>query len=165
MVEVPLEIEAELPRDFEGAAVLASSGLPRRVRIRASKDALKLSTAYRADQLAADIVRTALRGTSSDVQRVQEAVMKFVRAVRDRRQDGAPRVVPTNGRGRIEVVEVMGTARSQPPPAPVQPFERTHPQTRPPPPPAFDRQALLEKRVSDLEAALTRLRSGGDLVE
>ena len=162
MVEVPLEIEAELPRDFEGAAVLASSGLPRRVRIRASKDALKLSTAYRADQLAADIVRTALRGTSSDVQRVQEAVMKFVRAVRDRRQDGATLVVSTNGRGKIEVVEVMGTARSQPPPAPVQPFDR--PQSRPPPA-ALDRLAQFEKRVSDLEAALTRLRSGGDLVE
>jgi len=161
MVEVPLEIEAELPRDFEGAAVLASSGLPRRVRIRASKDALKLSTAYRADQLAADIVRTALRGTSSDVQRVQEAVMKFVRAVRDRRQDGATLVVSTNGRGKIEVVEVMGTARPQPPPAPVQPFERQ--QSRPPP--ALDRLALLEKRLSDLEAVLTRLRSGGDLLE
>jgi len=162
MVEVPLEIEAELPRDFEGAAVLASSGLPRRVRIRASKDALKLSTAYRADQLAADIVRTALRGTSSDVQRVQEAVMKFVRAVRDRRQDGATLVVSTNGRGKIEVVEVMGTARSQPPPAPAQPFDR--PQSRPPPA-ALDRLVQLEKRITDLEAALTRLRSGGDLVE
>ena len=89
MVEVPLEIEAELPREFEGAALLASSGLPRRVQIRAAKDALKLSTAYRADRLVGDIVRTALRGTSSDVLRVQEAVMRFVRAVRDRRQDGA----------------------------------------------------------------------------
>ena len=28
MVEVPLEIEAELPREFEGSALLASSGLP-----------------------------------------------------------------------------------------------------------------------------------------
>src|SRR5258705_13286690 len=99
MVEVPLEIEAELPREFEGAAVLASSGLPRRVRIRASKDALKLSTAYRADQLAADIVRTALRGTSSDVQRVQEAGVKCGRAGRARRRDGAPLVVSANGRG------------------------------------------------------------------
>jgi len=51
MVEVPLEIEAELPREFDGAALLASSGLPRRVRLRAAKDALKLSTAYRADRL------------------------------------------------------------------------------------------------------------------
>ena len=40
MVEVPLEIEAELPRDFEGSALLASSGLPRRVRIKATKDSL-----------------------------------------------------------------------------------------------------------------------------
>src|SRR5205807_1810842 len=52
MVEVPLEIEAELPRDFEGSANLASSGLPRRVRMRAPKDSLKLSTAYRTDRLA-----------------------------------------------------------------------------------------------------------------
>ena len=86
MVEVPLEIEAELPREFEGSALLASSGLPRRVRIKSAKDALKLSTAYRADQLVGDIVRSSLRGTASDVHRVQEAVMKFVRAVRERRQ-------------------------------------------------------------------------------
>jgi len=170
MVEVPLEIEAELPREFEGSAVLASSGLPRRVRIRATKDALKLSTAYRADQLAADIVRTALRGTSSDVQRVQEAVMKFVRAVRDRRQDGATLVVSTNGRGKIDVVELVGSSKP-PPPAPVQPFDRTQPferpQSRPPAaaPVVPDRLPLLEKRVADLEAALARLRTGGDLVE
>src|SRR2546430_3390617 len=53
--------KAELPRDFEGAALLASSELPRRVRIKATKYSLKLSTAYRADQLARDIVRTARR--------------------------------------------------------------------------------------------------------
>ena len=41
------EIEAELPREFDGAALLASSGLPRRVRLKAAKDGLKLSTAYR----------------------------------------------------------------------------------------------------------------------
>ena len=35
MVEVPLEIEAELPREFEGVALLAASGLPRKVRIKA----------------------------------------------------------------------------------------------------------------------------------
>src|SRR5438105_15942723 len=67
MVEVPLEIEAVLPREFDGAALLASSGLPRKVKIKAAKDALKLSTAYRADQLIADIVRSALRGTAQDV--------------------------------------------------------------------------------------------------
>src|SRR5213079_1702391 len=73
---------------------------------------------YRADRLVADIVRSALRGTSSDVLRVQDAVMKFVRAVRDRRQDGASLLVSSNGRGKIDVVEAMGTARSLPPPLP-----------------------------------------------
>jgi len=42
MVEVPLEIQAELPRDFEGAALLSSSGLPRKVRLKAQRDALSL---------------------------------------------------------------------------------------------------------------------------
>src|SRR5438309_1852230 len=111
MVEVPLEIEAELPRDFEGAALLASSGLPRRVRIKATKDSLKLSTAYRADQLVGDIVRTALRGAANDIIRVQDAVMKFIRAVRERRQDGATLLISSNGRGKIEVVEAGATAR------------------------------------------------------
>src|SRR3954452_11719884 len=77
MVEVPLEIEAELPREFDGAALLASSGFPRRVRLKAAKDGLKLSTAYRADQLVADIVKSALKGNQIDVERAQEAVMKF----------------------------------------------------------------------------------------
>src|SRR5712692_7775530 len=63
MVEVPLEIEAELPREFEGAALLAASGLPRKVKIKAPRDSVKLSTAYRTDQLLCDIVKTALRGT------------------------------------------------------------------------------------------------------
>src|SRR5919204_4337506 len=116
MVEVPLEIEAELPRDFEGSAMLASSGLPRRVRIRAPKDSLKLSTAYRTDQLAADIVRTAMRGSASDIMRVQEVVMKFIRAVRERRQDGAMLLVSSNGRGKIDVVEQHPT-RSMPTPS------------------------------------------------
>ena len=168
MVEVPLEIEAELPREFEGAALLASSGLPRRVQIKAAKDSLKLSTAYRADRLVADIVRSALRGTSSDVLRVQDAVMKFVRAVRDRRQDGASLLVSSNGRGKIDVVEAMGTARSLPPPLPPQPFEKprlaaTPELPRAPAPP--DRTAMLERRLAELEAAMTRLATGGDLVE
>jgi hypothetical protein len=159
MVEVPLEIEAELPREFEGAALLASSGLPRRVRIKQAKDALKLSTAYRADQLVADIVRSAFRGTASDIHRVQDAVMKFVRAVRERRQDGATLLVSSNGRGKIDVVEVMASARAQPPPVLAQPHET------PRPPVAPDRVALLERRVADLESALARFSSGGDLVE
>ncbi len=71
MVEVPLEIESELPREFDGAALLASSGLPRRVRLKAARDALKLSTAYRADQLVGDIVKSALRGSAEEVGKVQ----------------------------------------------------------------------------------------------
>src|SRR6267142_2180669 len=165
MVEVPLDIEAELPREFEGAALLASSGLPRRVQIKAAKDALKLSTAYRADRLVGDIVRTALRGTSSDVLRVQEAVMRFVRAVRDRRQDGASLLVSSNGRGKIDVVEAMGTARPLPPPLPPQPFEKSRPSAPAPAPVPPDRAALLERRIAELEAAMTRLATGGDLVE
>src|SRR5947208_12101750 len=89
MVEVPLEIEAELPREFDGAALLAASGLPRKVKIKAAKDSLKLSTAYRTDQLVGDIVKSAMRGTASDVQRVQDAVNRFIRTVRERRQEGA----------------------------------------------------------------------------
>src|SRR5881394_2351581 len=117
MVEVPLEIEAELPRDFEGSAQLASSGLPRRVRMRAPKDSLKLSTAYRTDQLAGDIVRTAMRGTVNDIMRVQDAVMKFIRAVRERRQDGATLVVSSNGRGKIDIAEHVPAPRVASPPA------------------------------------------------
>src|SRR3984893_1866791 len=162
MVEVPLEIEAELPRESEGAAWLAPSGLPRRMQTKAAKDALKLSTAYRADRLVGDIVRSALRGTANDVLRVQDAVMKFVRAVRDRRQDGASLLVSSNGRGKIDVVEAMGTARPLPPPFPPQPFEKSRPPAPPAPP---DRTAMLERRLADLEAAMTRLATGGDLVE
>src|SRR6058998_765738 len=144
MVEVPLEIEAELPRDFEGSAQLASSGLPRRVRMRAPKDSLKLSTAYRTDQLAGDIVRTAMRGTVNDIMRVQDAVMKFIRAVRERRQDGATLVVSSNGRGKIDVLEAWATARfAAAPPAPAP--------EAPPSPAPPDRLAGLERRVADLE--------------
>src|SRR2546429_88098 len=107
MVEVPLEIEAALPRDFEGAAVLSSSGLPRKVRLKAQRDALKLSTAYRADQLMADLVKTALRGSPIDVEKVQLAARNFVRSVRERRQDGATLTVESNGRGKIEVSESL----------------------------------------------------------
>ena len=158
MVEVPLEIEAELPRDFEGAALLASSGLPRRVRIKATKDSLKLSTAYRADQLLGDIVRTALRGAANDIIRVQDAVMKFIRAVRERRQDGATLLISSNGRGKIDVVEAGATARfAAAPPAPA-------PEVPPSPAPP-DRLAALERRVADLEAAIRRTAQTADLAD
>src|SRR5207237_7613741 len=158
MVEVPLEIEAALPRDFEGAALLASSGLPRRVRIKATKDSLKLSTAYRADQLLGDIVRSALRGAANDIIRVQDAVMKFIRAVRERRQDGATLLVSSNGRGKIDVVESGVTARLAPVQAAPEPG-------RPPSPPAPDRLAALERRVGDLEAAVRRTAQAADLAD
>jgi len=158
MVEVPLEIEAALPRDFEGAALLASSGLPRRVRIKATKDSLKLSTAYRADQLLGDIVRTALRGAANDIIRVQDAVMKFIRAVRERRQDGATLLISSNGRGKIDVVEAGATARfAAAPPAPA-------PEVPPSPAPP-DRLAALERRVADLEAAIRRTAQTADLAD
>ena len=158
MVEVPLEIEAELPRDFEGSALLASSGLPRRVRIKATKDSLKLSTAYRADQLLGDIVRSALRGAANDIIRVQDAVMKFIRAVRERRQDGATLLVSSNGRGKIDVVESGVTARLAPVQAAPEPGG-------PPSPPAPDRLAALERRVADLEAAVRRTAQTADLAD
>jgi len=118
MVEVPLEIEAALPRDFEGAAVLSSSGLPRKVRLKAQRDALKLSTAYRADQLMADLVKTALRGSPMDVEKVQLAARNFVRSVRERRQDGASLRIESTERGRIEIAESMPQAPARPRPQP-----------------------------------------------
>src|SRR5438445_4710955 len=105
MVEVPLELETELPREFDGQAVLASSGVPRKVKLRAAKDALKLSTAYRADVLLSDIVRLSLRGTAADVGKVLEATQRFVRLVRERRPDGASLTVASNGRGKHDVLE------------------------------------------------------------
>ena len=162
MVEVPLETEAELPRDFEGSAQLASSGLPRRVRMRAPKDSLKLSTAYRTDQLAGDIVRTAMRGTVNDIMRVQDAVMKFIRAVRERRQDGATLVVSSNGRGKIDIAEHVPAPRVASPPAAVAPAPEPPPRPAPPPP---DRLAVVERRVADLEAALSRVAPSRDLAD
>ena len=153
MVEVPLEIEAELPRDFEGAALLSSSGLPRKVKIKAQRDALKLSTAYRADQLLADVVRTVLRGSPIDVERVQIAAKSFVRAVRERRQDGATLTVESNGRGRIEVKESMPQAPTRPP---------TPTGNGPVPSTVSDRVAGLEKRLEQLEARLARIPAGED---
>jgi len=155
MVEVPLEIQAELPRDFEGAALLSSSGLPRKVRLKAQRDALKLSTAYRADQLLADLVKTALRGSPIDVEKVQVAARNFVRSVRERRQDGAMLTVESNGRGKIEVSESLPPS---PTPARVTPAEgsRTSPSS-----PA-DRLAALERRVDQIEGRIARLLPHGD---
>jgi len=148
MVEVPLEIEAELPREFDGAAVLASSGLPRKVKLKAPKDALKLSTAYRADQLLADVVRTSLRGTAADVQRVRDAVTRFVRTVRERRQDGATLTVSATGRGNIEVVELSPAARAAAP-------ERPRVPSQPPP----------DRRAAEMQAALSRVTELTDRVK
>ena len=148
MVEVPLEIEAELPREFEGAALLAASGLPRKVKIKAPKDSVKLSTAYRTDQLLCDIVKTALRGTEGDVQRVKEAAQKFIRTVRERRQDGASLLVSSNGRGKIDVLEQLPVAR---------------PGGTPGDGPRL--QAALEKRVAELEAGFAKIAGAGELAD
>ena len=148
MVEVPLEVEAELPREFDGAALLASSGLPRKVKIKAQRDTLKLSTAYRADQLLGDVVRTTLKGTPQDVTRVTEATAVFVRKVRERRPDGASLLVQSNGRGKIEVIESFPQpqGRGQAPAAQVQ--------ASGPGGTLADRMNALERRLADLEAKL-----------
>ena len=156
MVEVPLEIEAELPREFDGAALLAASGLPRKVKIKAAKDSLKLSTAYRTDQLVGDIVKSAMRGTASDVQRVQDAVNRFIRTVRERRQEGATLTVNSNGRGKIDVIEQMPASTRGAMPA-VTPADM--------PRMAADKAAALEKRISELESGFGRVAAGGDLTE
>src|SRR5256885_5223861 len=155
MVEVPLEIEAALPRDFEGAAVLSSSGLPRKVRLRAQRDALKLSTAYRADQLMADLVKTALRGSPLDVEKVQLAARNFVRSVRERRQDGATLTVESNGRGKIEVSESL--------PPPPTPSGATPPDgSRPAVSTLADRLAALERPVDPIQGPAMPAGDGGD---
>ena len=155
MVEVPLEIEAELPREFDGAALLAASGLPRKVKIKAVKDSMKLSTAYRADQLVGDIVKSALRGTAADVQRVQEAVTRFIRTVRERRQEGATLLVSSNGRGKIDVTEQMPGAPRGATPA-ITPVDVPRLGVSP------DRLLALEKRLSELESGFARVVTGGD---
>src|SRR5438270_7659089 len=156
MVEVPREIEAELPREFDGAALLAASGLPRKVKIKAAKDSLKLSTAYRTDQLVGDIVKSALRGTAGDVQRVQDAVTRFIRTVRERRQEGATLVVNSNGRGKIDVIEQMPASTRGAMPT-VTPADM--------PRMGSDRTAALEKRVADLEAVFGKVAARGDVAE
>src|SRR3954469_13884083 len=146
MVEVPLELDAELPREFEGSALLVSTGLPRKVRLKAQRDQLKLSTAYRADQLLTDIVRTAMQATPKDLERVQAAARAFLRAVRERRQDGASLRIESTERGRIEIAESMPQAPARPrsPPPSLSAV--------PPPPPS-----AIEQRVADLEARIGRL--------
>src|SRR5229473_1981529 len=155
MVEVPLEIEAELPRDFEGAALLSSSGLPRKVRLKAQRDALKLSTAYRADQLLADLVKTTLRGSPLDVEKVQIAARNFVRSVRERRQDGATLTVESNGRGKIEVSESLPPA---PTPARVTPADGSRLSSFS----VTDRVAAIERRLDQIEGRIGRLLPHGD---
>src|SRR5438477_345974 len=141
-------LEAELPREFDGAALLAASGLPRKVEIKAAKDSLKLSTAYRTDQLVGDIVKSAMRGTASDVQRVQDAVNRFIRTVRERRQEGATLTVNSNGRGKIDVIEQM-PASTRGAMAAVTPADM--------PRMAADKAAALEKRISELESGFGRV--------
>src|SRR3954453_13859313 len=149
MVEVPLDLEAELPREFEGSALLASTGLPRKIRLKAQRDQIKLSTAYRADQLLADIVRVAMQATPRDIERVQAAARAFLRAVRERRQDGASLRIESGERGRIEIIESMpqGSARA--------------PRSQPPPPPA---EGTAVRTVEEMEAKLARLLPLADAI-
>src|SRR5712692_10386026 len=147
MVEVPLELQR--------VALLSSSGLPRKVRLKAQRDALKLSTAYRADQLLADLVKTALRGSPLDVEKVQIAARNFVRSVRERRQDGATLTVESNGRGKIEVSESLPPA---PTPARVTPADGSRPSSFS----VTDRVAAIERRLDQIEGRIGRLLPHGD---
>jgi hypothetical protein len=152
MVEVPLEIEVELPREFDGVALLAASGLPRKVKLKAPTDTVKLSTAYRADRLLADVVRFALRGTLQDVARVQDAARAFIKGVRERRRDGATLLVEVSDRGKIDVTEL-----GQPQEVPSGPSARPPPEAGGPASLAADRVDGLERRLSRIEAALAKL--------
>jgi hypothetical protein len=158
MVEVPLDLEAELPREFEGSALLASTGLPRKVRLKAQRDQLKLSTAYRADQLLADIARTAMQATPKDLERVQAAARAFLRTVRERRQDGASLRIESNGRGQIEIAESIPQAparpRAQAPSAGTVPASPGSPAS----------PASVDQRLADLETRLARLVPTAEIV-
>jgi hypothetical protein len=157
MVEVPLDLEAELPREFEGSALLASTGLPRKVRLKAQRDQLKLSTAYRADQLLADIARTAMQATPKDLERVQAAARAFLRAVRERRQEGASLRIESTEKGKIEIAESMPQAPARPRPSGLAAV--------PPPPPASpDSPAPIDQRLADLESKLGRLVPTAELI-
>ena len=157
MVEVPLEIEVELPREFDGVALLASSGLPRKVKLKAPTDALKLSTAYRADRLLADVVRFALRGTLQDVARVQEAARGFIKGVRERRRDGATLLVEVNDRGKIDVTE-FGQPQEGPSGPSAGPSAGAAPESARPASLA-DRVEGIDRRLTRMEAALAKLLS------
>jgi hypothetical protein len=175
MVEVPLELDAELPREFEGSALLASTGLPRKIRLKAQRDQVKLSTAYRADQLLTDIVRVAMQATPRDLERVQAAARAFVRAVRERRQDGASLRIESGERGRIEIIESMpqvpGRPRSQPPPPPaegtgIRPAETGQERAVPASPVAEARRPehTFEQRFVEMEAKVARLLPLADAI-
>jgi len=174
MVEVPLELEAELSREFEGSALLVSTGLPRKIRLKPQRDQLKLSTAYRADQLLADIVRVAMQATPRDLERVQAAARAFVRAVRERRQDGASLRIESGERGRIEIIESMpqgsGRTRSHPPPPPAQgtPVRPAEPgqEERALPGTGVGRRPehTFEQRFAEMEAKLARLLPLADAI-
>jgi hypothetical protein len=154
MVEVPLDLEAELPREFEGSALLASTGLPRKVRLKAQRDHVKLSTAYRVDQLLADIARTAMQATAKDLERVQAAARAFLRAVRERRQEGASLRIESSERGKIEIAESMPQAPARPRPQAVGAVVLPLPASALP----------IEQRLADLEARLARLVPTAEIV-
>jgi hypothetical protein len=84
------------------------------------------------------------------VQRVQEAVAKFVRTVRERRQEGAALVISSNGRGKIDVVEHL--------PQGVRPPPATAPAEAP-------RLLGIERRLAELEKGLARIASAGEFAE
>src|SRR5438270_103806 len=149
MVEVPLDLEAELARGFEGSALLVATGLPRKVHLKAQRDQIKLSTAYRADQLLVDIVRMAMQGAPKDLERVGAAARAFLRTVRERRQDGASLRIESGEKGRIDISESMPQAPSRPRPQPVP--------AGPPPSPR-------ERRLAEVEGKVARLLAAGDAV-
>src|SRR5207237_3699755 len=104
--------------------------------------------------LLADVVRTVLRGSPIDIERVQIAAKNFVRAVRERRQDGAMLMVESNGRGRIQVKEAM--------PPPREPRSAVAAVKRVVEGSVSDRITALERRLDQLEAKLAR---GGAVVQ
>jgi len=157
MVEVPLDLEAELPREFEGSALLASTGLPRKVRLKAQRDQLKLSTAYRADQLLADIAKAAMQATPKDLERVQAAARAFLRAVRERRQEGASLRIESTEKGKIEIAESM-------PQAPPRPRPQGLAAVPSPQPAASASPASIEQRLADLESKLSRLVPTAEII-
>jgi hypothetical protein len=88
------------------------------------------------------------------VARVQESVTRFVRTVRERRQEGAMLTITTNGRGKVDVAETMPPLRGAAPM--ITPVENAKAQ---PPSPALDR------RIGDLETAVAKLGVSGELAD